>query len=57
VVTRAAAKNGRWSTSYGLQQFTHQFVGVDAKNRRTTHMSLAWDLLQGVEKPTPLRLV
>jgi hypothetical protein len=40
-----------------LQQFAHQFCSVDAKNGRSIWVSVARDLLQGVEKPTPHRLV
>jgi hypothetical protein len=40
-----------------LQQFAHQFCSVDAKNGRSIWAGVARDLLQGVEKPTPRRLV
>jgi hypothetical protein len=40
-----------------IQQFAHQFWCVNVKNGTSTLAGMARDLLQGVEKPTPYRLV
>jgi hypothetical protein len=40
-----------------LEQFAHQFCSRHAKNHKISPGGVARDLLQGVEKPTPHRLV